>query len=94
MPHQLDRRPAEALARGVFQSRRLERGGPTPVAEVLRLEPGQQGMVRQAREDLPQAVLGDAEAQPFFESFGGLLEDDDFQSFTDAAEVRSRPTGR
>ena len=90
----LDRRPAVGLARGVVQSRRQERGRAPPVAEVLQLEPGQQGMVRYALENLPQAVLGDAEAQPLFEDLCGLLEDEDFQPVADAAEVRPRPVHR
>ena len=94
MPHQLDRRPAEGLARGVIQSRRQERGRAPPVAKVLRRQPGQQGMVRHARKDLPQAVLGDAEAQPFLQGFRGLFEDEDFQPVADAAEVRRRPVHR
>ena len=55
------------------------------------MSPARSGMVRHPREDLPQAVLGDAEAQPLLQGLRGLFEDDDFQPVADAAEVRSRP---
>ena len=51
-------------------------------------------MVRYALENLPQAVLGDAESQPLLQNFRGLLEDEDFQPVADAAEVRPRPVHR
>ena len=53
-------------------------------------EPGQQGMVGHAGEDLPQAVLLHAEAETLLQNVGGLLEHDDFEPVADLGDVGRR----
>ena len=64
----------------VLQPRRQERRLAAPVAQVLGVEPGQQRMIGHAREDLPQAVLRHAEAEPLLQHLRGLLEHDHLQA--------------
>ena len=69
----VDRR---AISRPHFirEARRQDRRLAAPVARVFRADPGQQRMIRHAREDLPQAVLRHPEPEPLLQHVGGLLE--------------------
>ena len=91
MSHQRTAGPPKLRLVVYFEPRRQDRRFAPPIAEVLRVEPGQQGMVRHAWEDLPQPVLGDAEPKPLLQDLRSLLEDDHFQPVADAADIRPRP---
>ena len=84
-------RLAVGLADRVLQAGRQDRRLASPVAQALDIEPFQQRVIGHAGEDLPQAVLRDAEPEPLFEHFAGLLEHDDLEPVAHAADVGARP---
>ena len=88
-----DRRPV-ARPQLVVEARRQDRRLAPPVGQVLRGEARQDRVVGDAREDLPQPVLRDAEAEPPLQHGRRLLEDDHLQAVADPVDPRRRAVDR
>ena len=82
---------ARNRCRSGVQARRQQRRLAAPVVQVLRVEPGEERMVRHALEDAPEPVLLRAEPEPLLQRLRGLLEDDDPQAVAHAHDVGRRP---
>ena len=58
------------------------------------VEPGQDRVIGHPLEDLPQAVGGDAEAEPLLQDLGSLLEQENLEAVANAGDVGSRAVER